>query len=282
MSFWAAVRGVVTTLTAVGVTAIGARFRAMKIARVPALLLSLLLMLASRAQAAPAPAKKPVLFIADEIPAMQTLGKQLETRIKTPSEVVTQDKLPENLTPYPAVIVYIHKDLSEKAENAMLDYAEAGGKLIVLHHSISSGKRKNKRWLPALGVELPSGEFAAGGYKYFDDVEWDILNLAPKSPITTRGVSYPTTADHEGKKVPAYHPKATEIYLNHVLTGPHEILLGLRYTHKETGKLYLQDTVAWQKPFGKGRIFYFMPGHHAEDFDNPVYAQILANAVDAK
>jgi hypothetical protein len=252
----------------------------MKTARLFAALTALL---SARVAAAAPAAKSPVLIVADEVPAMQALGKQLETRIKTASEITSQDKLPESLTSYPAVIVYIHKDLSEKAENAFLDYAEAGGKLVVLHHSISSGKRKNKRWLPALGVELPAGDFAAGGYKYFDDAEWDILDLAPKSPLLTKGVKFPATADHgDGKKVPAYHPKATEIYLNHVLQGPHTILLGLRYQHKETGKLYIQDTVAWQKDFGKGRIYYFMPGHHAEDFDNPIYAQILANAVAAK
>jgi Trehalose utilisation len=246
------------------------------------LLITTLVLTTARASVA-APARSPVLIVADEIPAMQTLGKELETRIKTPSEITGQDKLPDSLAAYPAVIVYIHKDLSEKAENVLLDYAEHGGKLIVLHHSISSGKRKNKRWLPALGVELPTGDFAAGGYKYFDDVEWDILDLAPRSPITGKGVKFPIQADHgDGKKVPAYHPRATEIYLNHVLRGPHTILLGLRYQHKDSGKLYVQDTVAWQKDFGKGRIYYFMPGHHAEDFENPTYAQILANAVAAR
>jgi hypothetical protein len=273
----------VTTLTGIRVTPYAAGelicSPAMKTARLFAALA--VLMSVRVAAAAPAP-KSPVLIVADEVPAMQALGKQLETRIKTSSEITSQDKLPESLAGYPAVIVYIHKDLSEKAENAFLDYAEAGGKLVVLHHSISSGKRKNKRWLPALGVELPSGDFATGGYKYFDDADWDILDLNPKSPVL-KGVKFPATADHgDGKKVPAYHPKATEIYLNHVLQGPHTIILGLRYLHKETGKLYIQDTVAWQKDFGKGRIYYFMPGHHAEDFDNPIYAQILANAVAAK
>jgi hypothetical protein len=229
-------------------------------------------------------ARPPVLIVADEIPAMQALGKQLEARIKTPSEIVAQDKLPETLASYPAVLVYIHKALTEKSENAFLDYAEAGGKLIVLHHAISSGKRpaKNKRWLPAMGVELPEGDFASGGYKYFDDVDWEIVNLAPRDPVTTRGIKYPLRVERAGKKLPGYQPKPTEIYLNHVLTGPRTPLLGLHFVHKETGKVYDQDTVAWVKPLGKGKIYYFMPGHHAEDFEHPIYAQILANAVAAR
>jgi hypothetical protein len=231
-----------------------------------------------------AAAKPPVLIVADEIPAMETLGKQLETRVQTSSEITTQDKLPDSLAGYPAVLVYIHKALTEKAENAFLEYAEGGGKLVVLHHSISSSKRvnKNKRWMPALGIELPEGDFAAGAYKYFDDVDWDIVNLAPKSPITTHGVTYPLKIERAGKKLPGYRPKPTEIYLNHKLIGEHTLLLGLHYVHKETGKVYDQDTVAWSKPLGKGKIFYFMPGHHAEDFENPIYAQIISNAVAAR
>jgi hypothetical protein len=223
---------------------------------------------------------KPVLIVADEIPAMEALGKQLEARGKTPSEIVTQDKLPDSLAAYPAVLVYIHKALTEKAENAFLDYAEAGGKLILLHHSISSGKRpdKNKRWFPALGIQVPEGDLAAGGYKYFDDAEWDIVNLAPKNPITSKDVSYPAKLEHDGKQLPAYHPKATEVYLNHVLTGPRTPLLGMHYVHKD-GKVYDQDTVAWLKTLGKGKVYYFMPGHHGVDFENPIYAQILTNAV---
>ena len=228
-------------------------------------------------------ADKTVLIVADEIPAMQALAKQLETRAKTTSEIVTQDKIPDSLAPYPAVLVYIHKALGEKAENAFLYYAQAGGKLILLHHSISSGKRpnKNKRWFPELGIELPEREFAAGGYKYFDDVEWDIVNLAPKDPVTTKSVSYPLQVERAGKRLPGYRPKPTEVYLNQVLTGPRTPLLGMHYVHKD-GQVFDQDTVAWMKPLGKGKVYYFMPGHHAEDFEHPIYAQILSNAVTAR
>jgi hypothetical protein len=245
--------------------------------------LALLTVTARAGAAAGKTAKPPVLIVADEIPAMETLGKQLLARVQTPSEIITQDKMPDSLAAYPAVLVYIHKALTEKAENAFLDYAEAGGKLIVLHHSISSGKRinKNKRWLPALGVELPEGDFATGAYKYFDDVDWDIVNLAPRSPITTHKITYPTKIERGGKKLPGYRPKPTEIYLNHVLTGEHTLLLGLHYTHKPDGKVFDQDTVAWSKPLGKGTIYYFMPGHHAEDFEHPIYAQLISNAVAA-
>jgi hypothetical protein len=80
----------------------------------------------------------------DEVPAMQNLAKQIESRRHQTSEIALQYKLPGSLTAYRNVIVYIHGDLHEPAELAFIEYAKNGGNLILLHHTISSGKRKNK------------------------------------------------------------------------------------------------------------------------------------------
>ena len=213
------------------------------------------------------------LIVCDEIPAMQVLAAQLEKRVHVTSEIVTQDHLPASLKPYPSVLVYIHKDIAEASETAFIDYAKAGGKLILLHHSISSGKRKNKSWLPFLGVELPDKPFAEGGYKYFAPVTFEVVNLAPGNPVTTRSVDYPA---HEPDRI---RFSDTEVYLNHVLTGPRTILLGLQYMEAKSGKLYSQGIAGWYRPAGRGGVYYFMAGHRAEDFQNPAYAQIIANAV---
>jgi hypothetical protein len=216
------------------------------------------------------------LIVCDEVPAMQVLARQLEQRVRVSSEITSQDRLPPSLSGYKAVIVYIHKDIAEGPEKAFIDYAKGGGKLVLLHHSISSGKRKNKDWLPFLGVELPTQPFDAGGYKYFDPASFEIVNRAPDSPITTRGVDYPT---HQPDRFELHD---TEIYLNHVLTGERTILLGLQYLEPKSGKLYSQDSMGWYKPTEKGEVYYFMAGHRAEDFENPAYAQIICNAVAAK
>jgi hypothetical protein len=238
---------------------------------------------ASAAAAAPAPKEVPVLIVADEVPAMEVLAKQLGDRVHAKATIVNskQQPLPESLAPFKAVLVYIHGALAEPFEKAFLSYAEQGGNLILLHHSISSGKRPNKNpaWLPALGVTLPEGELATGGYKYFDDVTWDLVALSPKHPVL-KGVKFPKTVEYTGgKKLPALEIDGTEIYLNHVLAGPRTTLLGLRYLEPKSGKLFLQDTAAWVKPLGKGQVSYFMPGHKKTDFDRPDYAQMIANAV---
>jgi hypothetical protein len=240
------------------------------------------LLLCGPARAA-APAKElPVLIAADEIPAMELLAKQLGDRFPVKATIVNVKKdlepLPADLTPFRAVVVYIHGNLSEVAEKAFLAYAEGGGNLVLLHHTISSGKRKNPAWFPALGITLPTGEFADGGYKYFDDVTWDLVNLAPRHPIL-RGVKFPKTVDYNGKKRPALTLEETEIYLNHVLEGPRTPLLGLRWDEPKSGKHFAQDTAAWVKPHGKGRITYFMPGHKKTDFELAPYARMIANAI---
>lgn len=42
---------------------------------------------------------------------------------------------------------------------------------------------------------------------------------------------------------------------------------------------YMQDIAGWVKPEKSGRVVYLMPGHSQKDFENPVYSQIVINAV---
>jgi Trehalose utilisation len=228
---------------------------------------------------APAMAATDILMVADEIPAMEVLSKQLQTRIGVTSTITTQDKMPGDLAGYRAVMVYIHKSIGAPAEEAFIQYAKGGGKLFLLHHSISSGKRENKNWFPFLDISLPNKPYAEGGYKYFDPADFDVVNLAPGNYITTHDVQFPDKVMFDGKEMAAFPVKDTEVYLNHVFSGPRTTLLGIKYTDKTTGKVYEQPTAGWYRPADKGMVFYFMVGHKATDYDNAVYAQILANAV---
>jgi type 1 glutamine amidotransferase len=44
----------------------------------------------------------------------------------------------------------------------------------------------------------------------------------------------------------------------------------------------MQDRAGWYMTAGRGLVMYFMPGHTVHEFENPVYAQILVNAVTFK
>jgi hypothetical protein len=227
-----------------------------------------------------------VLVVADEIPAMEVLAQKLKARENVSSLIVTQAAMPKTLAGFDAVIVYIHLGLNAAAEDAFIDYTKAGGKLIVLHHSISSGKRKNKHWFEFLGVALPEGAVDQGGYKWIERVTLDFANLAPGHFITTNRVEYPDRIPFAIDGVsaalgtPGFTLEDSEVYINHRFTEPRAaVLLGMRYPHAPAAKTYCQATGGWIKSAGKGWIIYLMPGHSVKDFENAAYARILANAV---
>lgn len=214
-----------------------------------------------------------VLIVADEFPAMEIVAQRLKQDEGIASTIVKQDEMPAELAKYSAIIVYVHKKLADAPAKAMVDYTNAGGKLVALHHSISSGKRENKHWFPFLGVDLPKGDVEQGGYKWTEGVTLHVLNRAPAHFITTHKVKY------DAQNPSGFALEDSEVYLNHTFTGPRTVLLGLKYTDAKTGKTWMQDTAGWLKPSGKGWIVYLMPGHRAQEFQHPAYSRIVLNAV---
>jgi hypothetical protein len=229
-------------------------------------------------------ARADVLFVADEFPAMQLVADKLKDAEKINSKVVAQNELPENLSSFETVVVYIHGALSEKAESAFISYTTNGGKLVVLHHSISSGKRKNANWFSFLGVSLLEKDVSEGGYKWIDKINWELVNLNPTHFIMTNKVTYPTNISYVitnsvERRLPGFSLANSEVYLNHVHTEPRTLLMGFKYTDAPSGKTYMQDRAGWIKSAGKGQIIYLMPGHTVGDFENSAYGRIVLNAV---
>jgi hypothetical protein len=224
-----------------------------------------------------------VLIVADEFPAMQVVAEKLKSEENISSKVISQKELPENLAKFDAVAVYIHKDLSESAENAFIAYALGGGKLILLHHSISSGKRKNAHWFSFLGVSLPEGDVNHGGYKWIEGVSLDLVNLNPNHFIMTNKVTYPERVGFMSTNPPIRSSVAglklndSEVYLNHVLDPSRTLLMGLKF-NDDSGAAFMQTHAGWIKNAGKGTVIYLMPGHTKRDFENPTYGRIVLNA----
>ena len=225
-----------------------------------------------------------VLIVADEIPAMQVLAKALKELEGISTRIVFQNDLPTSLTGFRAVVVYIHKDIDAGSEKAFIEYTKNGGKPLVLHHSISSVKRKNADWFSFLGLDLPKKEVNEGGYKYVGDITMDVVNLAPAHFITTHKIDYPVSIAYarerqsEEKQLPGFELQKTEAFLNHELHKSRTILLDFKMKDT-TGKVWMQDRSAWCMSLDKGWIFYSQPGHTSTDFENPIYARIIANAL---
>jgi len=224
-----------------------------------------------------------VLIVADEFPAMQVLAEKLKSEENISSKVIAQKDLPENLSGFEAVAVYIHKDLSENAENAFIAYALGGGKLVLLHHAISSGKRKNAHWFSFLGVILPEGDVNHGGYKWIEGVSLDLVNLNPNHFIMTNKVTYPERVAFASTNPPirgsvaGFKLNDSEVYLNHILDPTRTILMGLKFIN-DSGTPFMQSHAGWIKNSGKGTVIYLMPGHTKRDFENPTYSRIVLNA----
>jgi hypothetical protein len=230
-----------------------------------------------------------VLIIQDERPQMDMLAKFLTEKGKLPVTIVEQKSLPKNISMYKAVIIFVHGQLYEQTERAIIDYTKSGGRLIALHHSISSRKAENKFYFDFLGIQLNKGPMEDGGYAWKAS-SWTLVNLNTKHYITNQNIEWNEQVTYISsdrpsveKTYPVINLKDdSEVFINHRFSDGREktVLCGLIYTDKASGKTYMQDRGAWIKRQGKGAIVYLMPGHCVSDYQNENIARMVMNAVN--
>ena len=239
--------------------------------------------------------KSSVLIVQDEMPSVKVLAAFLQEKGGLSVTVVDQKAFPKDLSPYGAIIGYIHKELAEPVETAIISFTEQGGRYIALHHSISSGKAKNKYYFDFLGIRLDRPEQARNpvqpgeGYAWVDgeDVTLTLVNLNPTHFITNHNVQWseaiPYTSS-DGPSAEGQYPSISlpdsEVYMNHKFIDGREktVLVGLKFLDKRNNQLFMQDRAVWLKQYGKGQIIYIMPGHKPADYENPNISQIILNA----
>jgi hypothetical protein len=229
-----------------------------------------------------------VLIIQDELPQMKVLSKFLREKGKLSVTITDQTSFPQDLSVYNGVIVFIHRNLNENTEKSIITYTKNGGKLICLHHSISSAKAKNMFYFKFLGIQLDKGPMEKGGYKWKQS-SWSLVNLNPQQYITKTDVKWNEKINY----APSDHPSSereypcivlkddSEVFINHKFTDGRQktVLCGIVYHDKDSDKTYMQDRGAWIKKQGKGTIIYFMPGHTASDYENKNISQMILNAI---
>ena len=196
---------------------------------------------------------------------------------------------------YGSLIVYIHQPLHPVVEEALISYAEMGGKLLLLHHTLASAKIENPEWLKFLGVTILPGD------KKFPwivtaNTSHVLVNLAPGHYITSHQVHYDREVDFsfagrpdlEGT-FPAFQLEDTEIFHNQLLSDDKErvFLFGYRMIDGKQGKIpgqpvipRMEPTSGWYKPAGKGWVFYLQPGHTELDFENRSFFQVILNCLN--
>ena len=238
-------------------------------------------------------AQKPVLFLSDEKGELPVLTGLLSDEGYAVSEATQEGALPE-LARFDAVVVYIHKPLTEPVETALIDYAKKGGRLLVLHHAIASAKMRNPRWLKFLGIALFPRNDVEHPWSVSAEVTHTMVNLAPKHWITTHKVKYDRTVDYQSKTRPEYRGRFgafdlpnTEIFHNQrFIDGDAKtILFGYLLEGDTAAQLpanvpSCEETSGWFKQTGTGLVFYLQAGHAAHDFENPNFKRVILNCLE--
>ena len=253
----------------------------------PLLVASLLAMLS-----VPASAQTKVLFLSDEKGELPVLTELLSENGYAVSEA-TQETPPE-FTRFDAVIVYVHKPLTEPVETALIDYAQRGGRLLVLHHAIASAKMRNPRWLEFLGIGLSPRNHPRHPWSVSGEVTHTMVNLAPRHWITTHGIDYDRTVEYHSKTRPKYRGRFkafdlpnTEIFHNQRFTDgdAKTILFGYLLEVKAAAALPAnvppcEETSGWLKRTGRGMVLYLQASHAAHDFKNKRFARVILNCLE--
>lgn len=243
-----------------------------------------------------AESKDSVLIVQDEMPALKVLGRFLEDQGKLNITMVDQAHFPEDLSPFGAVIGYIHGGLEASVEVAIINYTKQGGRYIALHHSISSGKASNKYYFDFLGIQLdhpkqskhPVKPGQGYGWVEGEDIVLTLVNLNPGHYITSHRVTWDKAisyASSDGPSAEKPYPSIalpdSEVYMNHKFTDGRQktVLCGFKFLDKRNNTLFMQDRAVWLKPYGKGHIIYLMPGHKPSDYENQGVSQMILNAI---
>ena len=231
-------------------------------------------------------AKSPRVVIVTDVPAITAaLGAGLKSIDSIDSDIVTQAELPADLLVYRAVIVHVEGSLQATAAKAFQDYAENGGRLILLHNSI--GPNKRPEWLSFVGVKLGPGDAAKGGVRSIPNATVDLVGLTHRNFVIENKITYTKLVPYQSQSrtremtLPGLTFRGTEVFLNHTYTRVKRPLMGIKVTDPRSGVTHMQDSGIWVEELDKGQIYYFMLGQTVEDFQGRAYVQIIANAVVA-
>jgi hypothetical protein len=230
--------------------------------------------------------KTNILIVSDEKCQMHRLEKNLCELSDYQFTQVLPENMDDDLSDYTHVIMYVHSTLDDVVESALINYAVAGGRLIVLHHGIASAKMKNKRWLPFLGVKLYPRDHGEYPWGVLADTLHTMVNLCPGHYITTNEINYEKTLKFEtdyprdfSGEFQAFDLQNTEIFLNQRVDSVDKVILfGVC---NEKGDI-MQASSGWIKNTGKGKVFYFQAGHNESDFDNANFLQVIRNTIEWK
>ena len=228
------------------------------------------------------------LYILHDTPApMQTLARGLRERgFDVRLEEQSAFKRHTEKLQAGAVFMYIHNSFDPDVESLLIRWTERGGRLIVLHHGMASGKMKSEQWPKFMGVRIQPRDHPDHPWKVFRGT-FQVVNLRPDHWIANNKVRWPKTTQYTpsdapsaAQELPSFDLPDTELFHNHLFTDGRRktVLLGMK--GEAEGRTIMQDRAGWLMPAGKGWVVYFQMGHEPRDFEHPSYLQLIVNAVE--
>lgn len=234
-------------------------------------------------------AADPVVIVHDTPEPMKALAARLAGR-GVAAELEEQPALGKRIAGIKAkaVVMYIHNQFDERVEQGLIDWTKRGGRLIVIHHGMASGKMKSKLWPDFLGVRILPRDHPVYPWKVFRGT-FQVVNLQPDHWVTTHMVEWPSRTKYtpsDGPSVeqdlPSFDLPDTELFHNQLFTDARKKMVLLGMKGDVEGRTLMQDRAGWMMPAGEGWIFYFQPGHEARDFENTSFLQMIVNAIEWK
>ena len=225
--------------------------------------------------------------MSDEWLPMHQLARLLNPDGHYNIDSVDQINIPEDIHQYQYVLMYVHKTLERNVEAQLIQYANNGGKLIVLHHGLASAKMKNPDWLNIMGIELFPSDDPQYPWCVLSNTTHTMVNLYPGHFITSNRISYQKVFHFESDYTdvlhgtyPEFDLSDTEVFLNQRFTenSDRTILFGFVAGDGTT----MQPTSGWYKKVGGGWLFYYQAGHRPEDFSNNNFLQVILNTLEWK
>jgi len=157
----------------------------------------------------------------------------------------------ENIAKYDAVLIYGSGNnfKSPEQEKGLCDFVRNGGAFVGVHSATDAFKRSDPYW------EMVGGRFAGHGGGKFQVVILDHEHVITK-PMADFEIQDETYRHR-------YHPESEKL-LHHLIRC-------------NRGKE--QQSMAWVRPYGKGRMFYTSLGHGTPAWKNPAFQRLVVRGL---
>jgi len=210
--------------------------------------------------------------VTDAMVAIYNMGREnglWEATLRTDTELITKKDLSRNAKnlDYFDALVFVSTtgelDLDDSQKKDMISFIRDDGKGFVgIHAALDT----NYKW-PEYGEMI-------GGW--FDEHPWSTFN----APIINEDSNFPATRHlpHEFVKYDEiYQPKAWSRDKVHVLLSLNPAKLN--YENPRVHRTDHDFAVAWDKMYGKGRVFYSTLGHTQESWRDPDIRTMYCEAI---